>query len=283
MKFIIIYLQNLTLKPSKKFFELVPNGITSMITFVGLGLRDSRDITLKGLEAVKKADRVYAEFYTSRLSAGIEELEKEFGRKIEVLERKDLEEESWKIVNEGAEKNVVILVPGDPMIATTHASIVIEAKKRGVKVGIIHNASIISAVAGITGLHIYRFGKTATVSYPYGDTVSRTPLDVIKQNLSINAHTLLLLDLNPEPMTIPEAVTILKRVDDGTLNHFAVGIARAGGDSFIVCDNFYRLKNYDFGEPLHSIVFLGKTLHITEYEFLREFASPPDNLAEIVE
>ncbi len=254
-----------------------------MITFVGLGLWDSKDITLKGLEAVKKADRVYAEFYTSKMSVGIEEIERELGRKIEILKREDLEEESWKVVNEGAEKDVVILVPGDPMIATTHASIMVEAGKKGIGVRIIHNASIISAVAGVTGLHVYRFGKTATVSYPYRDIISRTPLDIIKQNLSINAHTLLLLDLNPEPMTIPEAVSILERIDDGTLNHFAVGIARAGGDNFIVCDNFYNLKNYNFGEPLHAIVFLAKTLHITEYEFLREFASPPDDLAKIVE
>ncbi len=254
-----------------------------MITFVGLGLWDARDITLKGLEEVKKADRVYAEFYTSRLSVGVEKLEKEFGKEIEVLERKDLEEESWKIVSEGAKRNVVILVPGDPMIATTHSSIMVEAKRKGVDIKIIHNASIISAVAGITGLHTYRFGKTATVSYPYKNRVSRAPLDVVRQNLSINAHTLLLLDLNPEPMKVNEAVNILEKIDDGTLNHFAVGIARAGGDNLVVCDNFYRLRNYDFGEPLHTIVFLARTLHITEYEFLREFASAPGSLYEIVE
>ncbi len=254
-----------------------------MITFVGLGLWDPKDITLKGLEAVKKADKVYAEFYTSRLSTGIEELKEEFGVDIEVLQRKDLEEDSWKLIKEGSEKDVVILTAGDPMIATTHSSIMVEAKRKGVDVKIIHNASIISAVAGITGLHIYRFGKIVTVSYPYKDMVSRVPLDVIKQNLSINAHTLILLDLNPEPMTIPEAIDILEKIDDGTLNHFAVGIARAGGDNIVVCDNFYNLRDYDFGKPLHTIVFLARTIHITEYEFLREFALAPENLYDIVE
>ncbi len=254
-----------------------------MITFVGLGLWDAKDITLRGIEAIKKADRVYAEFYTSRLSSGIEELEEELGVEIGLLERRDLEEESWKLVREGAEKDVVILVAGDPMIATTHSSIMIEAKRKGVDVKIVHNASIISAVAGITGLHAYRFGKTVTVSYPHRNVISKVPLDVVKQNLSINAHTLLLLDLNPEPMTVSEAVDILEKIDDGTLNHFAVGIARAGGDSVVVCDNFYMLKEHNFGEPLHTIVFLAKTIHITEYEFLREFASAPESLYEIVE
>ncbi|WP_456478576.1 diphthine synthase [Geoglobus ahangari] len=253
------------------------------LTFVGLGLWDEKDITLRGIEAVRNADVVYAEFYTSRLSTSVERLERVLGKEIRVLERRHLEEESRKLVEEAKEKNIVVLVAGDPMIATTHSSIMVEAKARGVEVEIVHNASIVSAIAGVTGLHIYRFGKIATVSYPYGNVVSRTPLDVIKQNLSINAHTLLLLDLNPEPMTIGYAVELLERVDDGTLDHFAVGVARVGGDSVAICDKFYRLKNHDFGDPLHSIVFLARTIHITEYEFLREFANAPDELYEIVE
>ncbi len=40
-----------------------------MLTFIGLGLYDEKDITLKGLEAIRDADVVYAEFYTSPLGA----------------------------------------------------------------------------------------------------------------------------------------------------------------------------------------------------------------------
>ena len=38
-----------------------------MLYLVGLGLADETDITVKGLEIVKKADRVYLEAYTSIL------------------------------------------------------------------------------------------------------------------------------------------------------------------------------------------------------------------------
>lgn len=38
-----------------------------MLYLVGLGLADEADITVKGLEVVKKADRVYLEAYTSIL------------------------------------------------------------------------------------------------------------------------------------------------------------------------------------------------------------------------
>ena len=48
-----------------------------MLTFVGLGLYDEKDISVKGLEAVKNADLVYAEFYTSHLmGTSHEELER---------------------------------------------------------------------------------------------------------------------------------------------------------------------------------------------------------------
>jgi hypothetical protein len=41
--------------------------IQPMLYFIGLGLADETDISVKGLEIVKKADRVYLEAYTSIL------------------------------------------------------------------------------------------------------------------------------------------------------------------------------------------------------------------------
>lgn len=38
-----------------------------MLYIVGLGLADERDITVKGLDAVKKCKKVYLEAYTSIL------------------------------------------------------------------------------------------------------------------------------------------------------------------------------------------------------------------------
>jgi diphthine methyl ester synthase len=45
-----------------------------MLYLVGLGLADETDITVKGLEIVKKADRVYLEAYTSILLVDKEKL-----------------------------------------------------------------------------------------------------------------------------------------------------------------------------------------------------------------
>lgn len=45
-----------------------------MLYLVGLGLADETDITLKGLNVVKRAERVYLESYTSVLLVDTEKL-----------------------------------------------------------------------------------------------------------------------------------------------------------------------------------------------------------------
>lgn len=45
-----------------------------MFYLIGLGLGDAKDITVKGLEIVKKCERVYLEAYTSILTVGVEVL-----------------------------------------------------------------------------------------------------------------------------------------------------------------------------------------------------------------
>jgi len=47
-----------------------------VLTFVGLGLFDEDDISVKGLKAIENADAIYAEFNTSKLiGTTIEKLE----------------------------------------------------------------------------------------------------------------------------------------------------------------------------------------------------------------
>lgn len=57
-----------------------------MLFLVGLGLADETDITVRGLEVVKKAERVYLEAYTSILLVNKEKLVRVFpGRTIHGL------------------------------------------------------------------------------------------------------------------------------------------------------------------------------------------------------
>jgi hypothetical protein len=52
----------------------LPKILIRMFYFVGLGLSDEKDITVKGLEIVKRAERVYLEAYTAILMVGKEHL-----------------------------------------------------------------------------------------------------------------------------------------------------------------------------------------------------------------
>ena len=45
-----------------------------MLYMIGLGLADETDVTVKGLELIKKAERVYLEAYTSILLVDIAKL-----------------------------------------------------------------------------------------------------------------------------------------------------------------------------------------------------------------
>ena len=61
------------------------------LTFIGLGLHDELDISIRGLNVVKESDFVFAEFYTSLMPGfSTERFERMIGRKIRILSRRDL-------------------------------------------------------------------------------------------------------------------------------------------------------------------------------------------------
>jgi len=251
-----------------------------MLTFVGLGLYDEKDITLKGLEAIKEADVVYAEFYTSPLGdKTVEKMEEVYGKRISVLERGDIEENVEEgILKLAKNKKVVLLSGGDAMIATTHVDLRLRAIDMGIETRIIHAPSISSAVAGVCGLQSYKFGKSATVSPPYKGVISEVPYDTIIANKERGLHTLLYLDI---PMSINDALRLLevvekKRKGEMLKKSVIVGIARAGSDKPVVrADYFGALKSYDFGELPHVLVVLGE-LHFLEKEALIKIAQAPE-------
>ena len=262
------------------------------IVFVGLGLNDENGISLQGLDTVKTADAVFIELYTSYMpDFSIRRFEDISGKKLKVVSRRELEEENGEAVLKAAENgNTVLLVPGDPLIATTHVALRIEAEKRRIRTHIVHGASIISAVMGLSGLHNYKFGKSVTIPVP-DETFSETPYDVIAQNKTLGFHTLCLLDIKAEEkryLSIRESLGMLLKIEQKkkkgivTLDSLVVGIARAGSSNPTVkADSVKKLSDYDFGEPPYSIIFPGK-LHFMEAEALIVLADGPERLRKNV-
>jgi diphthine synthase len=261
------------------------------LVFIGLGLNDENGISLKGLEETKTADSVFVELYTSLLpDFSLKHLEALLGKSVQLVARCNLEEENGTLILNAAEKGkTVLLVPGDPFIATTHVALRIEAEKRGVKTRIVHGASILSAVVGLSGLHNYKFGKTVTIPFP--ENFSETPYNVIAQNRKLGLHTLCLLDLKADEkrfLSIKDALALLLEIEQKrkkhavTLNTLAVGVARVGSDApALKADYVKRLIKFDFGEPPHSLIFPGK-LHFMEAEALVAFADAPAKLRRLV-
>jgi diphthine synthase len=249
-----------------------------MITLIGIGLFDEKDVTLRGIEEAKKADKVYIEFYTSYWHGNLKNLEKMIGKKIEILQRKDLEDELKKILELAKNQNITILAQGDPLVQTTHAALVQEARKMKIKTRIIHNASVISAIAE-TGLHPQKFGPYVTIPF-LEKTKGRLPesvYDVIKINKSRGLHTLCLLDVVSEEgkyMNINEAVNVLlvlenKRKEEVfTENTEAIIFAKAGSEKpLLVFGKVKDLMKREIKE-LPAVLIIPGILHFTEKEYL---------------
>ncbi|CDP07410.1 unnamed protein product [Coffea canephora] len=267
-----------------------------MLYIIGLGLGDEKDITLRGLEAVQKSQKVFIEAYTSLLSFGISSdglstLEKLYGKSITVADREMVEEKADDILLEATSSDVAFLVVGDPFGATTHTDLVVRAKKLGVDVKVVHNASVMNAI-GVCGLQLYRYGET--VSLPFFTDTWRPDsfYEKIQRNRKLGLHTLCLLDIRvkepsleslcrgkkqyepPRFMAVSVAIEQLLEVEQMrgenayTEDTTCVGFARLGSeDQLVVAGSMKQLLEVDFGLPLHCLVIVGDT-HPVEEEML---------------
>lgn len=185
------------------------------LSLIGIGIGDEKGISLEGLEELRGCEKIFAESYTNLLPEGtLQRLEKLAGKKIELLSREQVEGEH-EILEAASSSHVALVVSGDPMIATTHVSLVLAARKRGIEVRITHAASILSAAIGESGLQAYKFGKMVTLAYWRENYKPMTTYDVIAENLSRGLHTLVLLDIDEKlgPMKPSDAARLLLEME----------------------------------------------------------------------
>ena len=248
-----------------------------MLYLMGIGLSDAKDISVKGLEVVKKCSLVYLESYTSKLNCSLSYLEQLYGKKIIFADRNLVENEAEKTILKNAkEKEVAFLVVGDVFSATTHMDLYLRAKKMGIKMLVVHNASVLAAV-GITGLQLYKFGKTTSI--PFHNEKVEAPYDALALNQKNSLHTLFLLDLKEysnDSLSVNDAIRYLLKVEikrgervinDNTL---CVGCAKLGSlDQIVKAGKARDLLRYDFKNGMHCLIVPAKNLHFMEEEALR--------------
>lgn len=247
-----------------------------MLTLIGTGIGDEKDLTLRGIDVAKEADFLYAEKYTGKWGDDISEMEKVIGKKIGILMRPDVEEKSGQIIEKAKSSKVAILVKGDPMVATTHSSLLMDARKAGVEVKVIHNSSITSAVCE-TGLHAYKFGATVTIPFPEKVADPGSTYQTILKNRQNGLHTLCLLDIvaeNEKYMTVSEGLEILSKLEKKFGNHVlsegVVAVSDLGKDAYIIYGKLEEVAKKDSRKTPAVVVIPGK-LHFTEKEFLESF------------
>jgi diphthine synthase len=247
------------------------------LVFVGLGLAGSVSLSGEGVNAAKAADKVYLEVYTSPSDDGLRmELEEVVGFEVELVSR-EMVEDGRRIIEESRDGNVVLFASGDSMVATTHMDLRVMAAAEGVETRVVHNASILSALIGETGLHAYKFGKTVTMARS-GPTLHTTVYNTVFENLVRRLHTVVLLEHDYASGFFFDPLSAIKGLlgteaelkqgifDEDTLLIFASRVGRP--DQSVVAGRVSTLRMKEFGEPPHVLVVPGR-LHFTEIDALK--------------
>ena len=166
------------------------------LLLVGMGMGRLEGMTTEAIQAATQADHRRYEAYTALWPEDeLARLEATVGPVQRVM-RPEVEEPE-ELFALAKDSLVALLVVGDPLQATTHVDLELRAREVGIECRVFHGISITSVVTGAVGLSNYKFGRQTTLTYPYGDWIATSPMEVLAANWEQNLHTLALLDLDP--------------------------------------------------------------------------------------
>ena len=189
-----------------------------------------------------------------------------------------LEDNVKALLEEAREGDVCVAVPGDPMIATTHLGLVLECVRRGVEVRITNGLSIYTAAVSKSGLHIYKFGRSATVPKTENPSMLRQAYYAVLENLSRGLHTLLFLDTREGGLKAGDALSMLLSVEReegrGAIGEetLVIALARLGfGDEKIIAGRAREVSGHPLPPPPHTLIIPGD-MHFTEKEAVKTYS-----------
>lgn len=234
-----------------------------MLYLIGLGLNEN-GITKEGLLYLDKCHKVYLESYTVDFPYILEELH--LGKKnIEVLDRKDVE--SNFLIKEAKSKNIALLVYGSPLFATTHMTLINDAREQGIKTKVIYSSSIFDAL-GETGLQLYKFGKIASMPSWNKNYEPDSFADIIKDNLSIKAHSLILCDIGMNLKKALEQLDTSLKNKKIKIDKIVICSKMGTEESEILYDSLDNLKEEKTDNPF--CIIIPSELHFLEKETLEK-------------
>lgn len=235
---------------------------------MGLGL-SIEGISQEALEIVKRCKKIYLENYTVDFPYSREELAHKINKKILPADREFIESE--EIVDEAENMDVALLIYGSPLTATTHISLINECKRLKVGYRVIYSASILDAVAE-TGLQLYKFGKITSMP-KWDEKKNFTPdsfMEIVKENQSINAHSLILIDIGLEFEDALKELKISAEKNNIKLGKIILCQTLGTKTNKIFYSSTERFSEFNSVRKPYCIIIPGK-LHFLEKEMLSNF------------
>jgi len=238
-----------------------------MLFIIGLGL-NNRGISKEGLLALEKCKKVYLDGYT--VDFPYELIDLKLSKRIFPLKRGEVE--SNRLIDEAKGRNIALLAYGSPLFATTHIGLILDAEKQKVKVKVIYATSVFDAIAE-TGLQLYKFGKTTSLP-AFDDKYETDFLKYVKENLSINAHSLILIDIG---LGSEDAFFYLEKAakNNVKLDKIVVCSRLGTDDSQVYYDTVYNLRRKKIEKPFCFII--PGEMHFLEQEALERFSKKEAN------
>lgn len=234
-------------------------------------------MTEEAVRAMRGADIVYLDGYTGFLSEELRGLLMAMlGDKLRVAGRDVLEDGAESIVEEARARRVCVAVPGDPLIATTHGSLLVLAARRGVGWETVYGVSVLSAAASASGLMAYKFGRTVTIPRRATPEVMDDVYRRALENTRLGLHTLILLDTAGDGLSAGEAAAYLLEAEERLgygltgMDRLLVALARLGmSDERRLASRLGEVMKASLPPPPHVLILPGE-LHFHERESLKE-------------
>lgn len=233
---------------------------------VGLGL-DYTSISSQINGRIKSFDKIYLESYTIEFPYNIRDLEEFLEVNIEPVTREQVESES--ILSEAKDKEILLLVYGDPFSATTHHQLILSCIKNNIPYSIGHNASIINSVAE-TGLSLYKFGKVCSMPAWKKGFRPTSFLGYVEENLSIGAHSLILVDIGLDYLFAVDQLLESLRERKQTIERIVICSRIGTRDKKIYFTSLDEMKSLSDIKSPYCFIIPSK-LHFMEEDFLNMF------------
>lgn len=236
--------------------------MTGALYLIGLGL-NSKGISIEGKEMLKHCKKVYLENYTVDFPYSKEDIEDVLDCALILANRETVE--NLSLLDEAEQEQIALLVYGSPLVATTHITLLEEAKKKRIPTKVIHAGSIFDAITE-TGLQLYKFGKVASMPQWKQSYTPTSFMEIIQQNQSTGAHSLLLIDIG---LPFKKAIQQLKQAakeKEILLERIIICSSLGTENQEIIYDSIEDIERQKISSP-YTIIIPGK-LHFIEREML---------------